>query len=67
MPRLCWSEYEEWLEEQYTEARERGLECIATRYGIVLFYNREYNCGVDGTSVEEHDKPEGLSDKPGRC
>ena len=36
MLRLCWSEYEEWLEEQYTEARERGLECIATRYGVEL-------------------------------
>lgn len=57
MARLCWSEYEEWLEEQYTEARERGLECIATRYGVEFV-------DADGTVVEEHDKPEGLSDKP---
>jgi len=57
---MCWSEYDEWLEEQYTEAAARGLECNATRYGVEFL-------DAAGKVVEEHDTPEGLSDKPGRC
>lgn len=60
MRALCWSEYEEWLEEMYTEAAAAGLEAIPTRYGV------EFR-DASGTVVEEHDTPEGMSDKAGRC
>ena len=57
---MCVSEYEEWLEEQYTEAAAAGLEAIPTRYGV------EFR-DASGKVVEERDTPEGMSDKPGRC
>ena len=60
MRALCWSEYEEWLEEMCRDASERGLESIPTRYGV------EFR-DASGTVVEERDAPEGMSDKAGRC
>ena len=57
---MCWSEYEEWLEEMYHDAQERGLESITTSYGV------EFRDASD-TVVEERDAPKGMSDKTKRC
>ena len=60
MAMMCWSEYEEWMEEQYTEAAAAGLEAIAVLHGVQFV-------DASGTVVEERDAPEGMSDKAGRC
>lgn len=53
---IGWTEYEEWLEEQYTEAAAAGLEAIAVLRGVQFV-------DASGKVVEERDAPEGMSDK----